>query len=144
MKRKLRELERSGGEGRNGESKSEGRGDERGEGTGQEASPKRGEAAARERDPAEAVGRFASESDGSTPGTFMLVVDGRAYIRSRAGLEVLRRLNGLWPLLYAFVAVPAPLRDRVYDFVARNRYRWFGRSDSCLMPTPDTADRFIR
>lgn len=79
----------------------------------------------------------------AAPDTFMLVRSGRIYMKSRAGLEVVRRLRGMWPLLYACIVVPGPLRDRVYDYIARNRYRWFGAYDHCMLLTPDNKDRFI-
>jgi predicted DCC family thiol-disulfide oxidoreductase YuxK len=77
------------------------------------------------------------------PDTFMLVRGSRIYVKSRAGLEVVRRLRAPWPLLYALIVIPRPLRDRVYDYIARNRYRWFGQYDSCMLPTPDNKERFI-
>ncbi|MDF2660979.1 MAG: hypothetical protein K0Q94_3770 [Paenibacillus sp.] len=80
----------------------------------------------------------------AVPDTFRLIRDGRVYIKSRAALEVARKLGGLWPVLYVFAAVPAPLRDFVYDTVARNRYRWFGRNESCLLPSPEVKDRFFK
>jgi predicted DCC family thiol-disulfide oxidoreductase YuxK len=67
----------------------------------------------------------------------------RVYDRSRAALEIARRLNGLWPLLYVFVIVPPFIRNLVYDWVSRNRYRWFGRRDECMIPTPELRARFI-
>jgi predicted DCC family thiol-disulfide oxidoreductase YuxK len=79
----------------------------------------------------------------NTLDSVVLVERDRVYSRSTAVLRILRRLNRLWPLLYAFVVVPRPLRDAVYDFVARNRYRWFGRRESCLMPTPENRKRFL-
>lgn len=76
--------------------------------------------------------------------TFVLVEGDRFYTRSTAALRLLRRLRGPWPLLYAGIAVPRPLRDAVYAFVAKRRYRWFGRSDACMMPTtPDLRRRFL-
>lgn len=82
--------------------------------------------------------------DGLRPAdTFLLVRGGKVYSKSRAGLEVIKSLSGVWPLLYMFIVVPAPLRDRVYDFIARRRYRWFGRNDRCLLPTGNNKDRFI-
>jgi predicted DCC family thiol-disulfide oxidoreductase YuxK len=77
------------------------------------------------------------------PDTFMLVRGDRIYMKSRAGLEVVKRLRGAWPLLYAFIVVPSPIRDKVYDYIARNRYRWFGRSDHCMLPSPENKDRFL-
>jgi len=73
----------------------------------------------------------------------LLVDGGRVYARSTAALRVARRLTGLWPLLYVFLAVPRPVRDAVYDWVARNRYRWFGRQDACRVPTPELRQRFL-
>lgn len=73
----------------------------------------------------------------------VLVERGRVYTRSAAALRIARRLTGAWPLLYALVAVPRPLRDAVYDWVARNRYRWFGREAACRMPTPELRRRFL-
>ena len=75
--------------------------------------------------------------------TMVLVEDGHVYTRSAAALRIARGLRFPWPLAYALIAVPAVLRDLVYDFVARHRYDWFGRSDRCLVPTPDMQHRFI-
>jgi predicted DCC family thiol-disulfide oxidoreductase YuxK len=77
------------------------------------------------------------------PDSMVLVQDGRIHTRSGAALRILRGLRFPWPLLYALVAVPAFIRDRVYDFVAARRYRWFGRRDVCLLPTPDVQKRFL-
>ncbi|MEQ9619730.1 MAG: thiol-disulfide oxidoreductase DCC family protein [Deltaproteobacteria bacterium] len=75
--------------------------------------------------------------------TFVLVEEENAYTRSTAALRALRRLGGLWGLLYGFIVIPAPLRDAVYDFIARNRYRWFGRKDECMVPGPGIKNRFL-
>lgn len=75
--------------------------------------------------------------------SFVLVEGGRCYQRSEGALRVARRLPGAWRLLYGFIILPAPLRDRLYDVVARNRYRWFGRRDTCRMPTPELQARFL-
>lgn len=117
-----------------------GRGD--GDG-GKERRPGRSEPA--ERQPAGAQAASGSERlRKPLPDTFMLVRGGKLYLKSQAALEVVRSLRGLWPLLYALIVVPAAVRDPVYDFVARHRYRWFGRHDSCLLPAPDHKDRFIQ
>lgn len=76
------------------------------------------------------------------PDSFTLLRNGRLYFKSRAALEVTRRLSGAWPLLYVGIIVPAPIRDAVYDWIARNRYRWFGRSEQCLLPAPEHRNRF--
>ena len=73
----------------------------------------------------------------------VLIENGQLYTRSAAALRVFRRLDAPWPLLYAFMAVPPPLRDWVYDRIASNRYQWFGTRDECRVPTPDLQDRFL-
>jgi predicted DCC family thiol-disulfide oxidoreductase YuxK len=78
------------------------------------------------------------------PDTVVLVEDGRVYFRSDAPLRVARRLTFPWPLAAVFLVVPRFLRDRIYDFVASHRYRWFGKQDTCLLPTPELQNRFLR
>lgn len=73
----------------------------------------------------------------------VLIEDGTAYQRSTAALRAARHLAAPWPLAYAFLVVPRPLRDVVYDYVARHRYDWFGKRDSCRMPTPELKARFL-
>lgn len=65
------------------------------------------------------------------------------YKRSRAALEIAKQLNGLWPLCYVAIIVPGFLRDLVYNMVARNRYKWFGKMDTCRVPTPEMRERFL-
>jgi predicted DCC family thiol-disulfide oxidoreductase YuxK len=77
------------------------------------------------------------------PDSLVLVENGRLFTRSTAALRVARGLRSPWPLAYLLVAVPRPVRDWVYDAVARNRYRWFGRRDVCMVPTPDLRARFL-
>jgi len=75
--------------------------------------------------------------------SLVLVEGDRYYTRSSAALRIARRLGGLWPLLYAFIVVPRFLRDAAYDVVARNRYHWFGKRDTCRVPTPELKSRFL-
>lgn len=75
--------------------------------------------------------------------TFVLIENGQAYTQSNAALRVVRKLHMLWPILYIFIAVPKPIRNAIYQWVARNRYRWFGRSSACMMPTPEIRHRFL-
>jgi predicted DCC family thiol-disulfide oxidoreductase YuxK len=77
------------------------------------------------------------------PDSIVLVEAGRAVTRSTAALRIARCLTFPWPLAYALVAVPRPLRDWIYDLVARRRYRWFGRREGCMIPTPALRARFI-
>ncbi|HSR66834.1 MAG TPA: DCC1-like thiol-disulfide oxidoreductase family protein [Acidobacteriota bacterium] len=65
------------------------------------------------------------------------------WARSAAALRIARRLRFPWPLLYAFVIVPRPLRDLLYRFIARNRYRWFGRKEQCWLPDDNWKQRFL-
>lgn len=73
----------------------------------------------------------------------LLLEDGKLYTHSTAALRVLRHLSGGWSWLYAFILVPKFLRDPVYDWVSRNRYRWFGQQESCMLPTPELKARFL-
>jgi predicted DCC family thiol-disulfide oxidoreductase YuxK len=73
----------------------------------------------------------------------ILIEHGRAYVRSAAALRIARRLRFPWPLAYGLIAVPRPLRDWFYDVVARNRYRWFGKRDVCLVAAPEIRSRFL-
>lgn len=75
--------------------------------------------------------------------TFILIDGEHCYQKSGGALRVTRYLRFPWPLLRVFLLVPAFLRDVVYDFVARNRYDWFGRLDHCPLPTPELSDRFL-
>ncbi len=74
----------------------------------------------------------------------LVVVEGdRVYTKSGAALRVARGLPGLWPLLWVFYVVPAVLRDAVYNAFAARRYRWFGRRDSCFVPSAEVRARFL-
>lgn len=77
------------------------------------------------------------------PDSIVLLEAKCAYVRSTAALRIARKLRFPWPLLYGFIIVPRPLRDRIYDWIARNRYRWFGRRDACMVPTPELRARFL-
>lgn len=77
------------------------------------------------------------------PQSVILKENNRYFIQSTASLRILKELSGLWPLLYALIAVPAPLRNLVYRFIATNRYRWFGKEESCFVPTPEIRSRFL-
>jgi predicted DCC family thiol-disulfide oxidoreductase YuxK len=72
-----------------------------------------------------------------------LVENNSVVFKSTAALRIARKLGALWPLLYAFIIVPRPLRDAAYSWIARNRYRWFGKRDACMVPAADVRSRFI-
>ena len=92
------------------------------------------------------LGRALQQRHGLDPDaltTFVVIdVDGAAT-RSTAVLRILRGLPAPWRWLYPLRAIPRPLRDALYGLVARNRYRWFGRRDTCLVPTPELRSRFL-
>lgn len=67
----------------------------------------------------------------------------KIYYKSRAALELSLHLDGLWFLLYIFALVPPVIRNWGYNFIAKNRYKWFGKTDTCWVMTKDLKDRFI-
>jgi len=73
----------------------------------------------------------------------LLVLDGRVYTELDAFIEITRRFGGAWRLTPLLYAVPRTLRDWLYNRIARNRYRWFGKREVCYLPTPDLAARFL-
>jgi predicted DCC family thiol-disulfide oxidoreductase YuxK len=75
--------------------------------------------------------------------SFILVEGGRVWQRSAACLQVARRMRFPWWLFYALVVIPRPLRNALYDYVARHRFGWFGRRETCMTPTPDLERRFL-
>lgn len=81
---------------------------------------------------------------GNSPDSLILLQDGQYFTRSSAALRVARSLSGLWPLLYGLIIIPPFLRDAVYNLIARNRYKWFGRQNACMMPTKELNDRFLK
>ncbi|ANJ72798.1 thiol-disulfide oxidoreductase DCC family protein [Ralstonia insidiosa] len=75
--------------------------------------------------------------------TVLFVRDGHAWRESAAVLRILHVLGWPWRLAWIGWLMPVPLRDALYRCVARNRYRWFGRSDTCILPPPGAAQRFL-
>lgn len=67
----------------------------------------------------------------------------QVYYKSRAALEITRNLGGLWPLLYIFIIIPSFLRNPIYDWIARNRYKWFGQKETCRLPTEKEKRKFL-
>jgi len=81
--------------------------------------------------------------DPSDAETFVFVSEGEVMIKSDAALALAKHLRGGWRFLRVFRYVPRPVRDWAYGIFARNRYRWFGRYDSCMVPSPEIRSRFI-
>ncbi len=77
------------------------------------------------------------------PDSIVLYENGKIYTRSTAALRVARKLCGAWPLLYIFMLIPSLIRNGAYNLIARNRYKWFGRSETCWMPKPEWKERFL-
>lgn len=77
------------------------------------------------------------------PESVILYEDGKVYDRTTAALKIARHLNGLWPLLYIFIVIPAFLRDPIYKLIAKNRYKWFGKQEACMVPSKEIRDRFL-
>ncbi len=75
--------------------------------------------------------------------TFLLLEQGHVYTKSTAALRVLKQLSGFWPFFYLGIVIPRPLRDALYDYIARRRYEWMGKADTCRVPTPADRDRFV-
>jgi predicted DCC family thiol-disulfide oxidoreductase YuxK len=73
----------------------------------------------------------------------VVIEGGRVWQESSAALRIARHLPGAWKLLRVFTVIPRPLRDAVYRLIARNRYRWFGKSETCWLPTPELKGRFL-
>lgn len=75
--------------------------------------------------------------------SMILLQDEIIYQRSDAALRISKELSGAWKLLYGFIIVPRFIRNAVYNFVARNRYKWFGKQEACMIPTPELKAKFI-
>jgi predicted DCC family thiol-disulfide oxidoreductase YuxK len=75
--------------------------------------------------------------------SFVLIEGDKAYTRSTAALRIAKLTGGFWKILYGLIIVPRFIRDAVYNLIARNRYRWFGKKEECMIPTPELRDRFL-
>ncbi|RXK58719.1 thiol-disulfide oxidoreductase DCC family protein [Lacibacter luteus] len=73
----------------------------------------------------------------------IFIEDGIAYRESTAALKVSRHLDGGWKLLYALIIIPTFIRDFVYKWIGRNRYKWFGKQESCMLPTAEQRSKFV-
>ena len=74
----------------------------------------------------------------------IILIDGeKHYEKSSAALRIAKYLSGAYPLLFGFMVVPKFIRNAVYDYIARNRYKWFGKKESCMIPTAKLKDKFL-
>jgi len=81
--------------------------------------------------------------DGGYRSSMIVIENGRLYVKSDAALRICTHLGAAWPMLALLRIVPRPIRDFVYEFVANNRYRWFGKRESCMLPRPEHRARFL-
>lgn len=81
--------------------------------------------------------------DTSKTDSIILIENDKAYIKSTAALRIARSMKGAYPLFFGFMIVPNFIRNWVYDFIARNRYKWYGRKDQCMIPTPELQAKFL-
>lgn len=75
--------------------------------------------------------------------TIILLENGKTYDRSTAALRIARRLSGVWPLLYIFIIIPPFIRDFLYELISKNRYRIWGKQESCMIPSAALKSKFL-
>lgn len=75
--------------------------------------------------------------------SIILIKDGKIYQKTDAIFEILYFSGGFWRILYIFKLIPDFLRNPIYNYIAKNRYRLFGKTDTCRIPTPDLRERFL-
>jgi predicted DCC family thiol-disulfide oxidoreductase YuxK len=75
--------------------------------------------------------------------SFIFIDHEKIYYRSSATLHVLAYLPAPWKFLYCLIIIPKFIRDWVYDIIAKNRYKWFGKKEACWIPNPELAERFL-
>ena len=87
--------------------------------------------------------KMATPVSKKVPDSVILFYQGKWYNRSSAALQVFKLLGLPWSLLFASIIFPVFLRDPVYNFISRNRYKWFGKRNECMLPAPGIKDRFL-
>lgn len=75
--------------------------------------------------------------------SIVLIKNGQSYLKSSAALRIAGLLDRPWPLLSVFLVVPRFIRDAVYDWIGNRRYRWWGRRESCWVPSESISKRFL-
>lgn len=75
--------------------------------------------------------------------SIILQVDSKFFIKSDAVIKIIKELRWYWRIFLIAKIFPLKLRDKLYDFIADHRYKWFGKKDSCMIPTNDVKSRFI-
>lgn len=82
--------------------------------------------------------------DPSETDSIILIDNDKCYVKSTAALHIIKSLSGGYPLLFGFLIVPAFFRNWVYDYVAKNRYKWYGKKESCMVPTEELKKKFLQ
>lgn len=75
--------------------------------------------------------------------SIVLIDNDQVSVKSSAALRIAKNLNQGYPFLFGFMIIPTFIRNGVYDFIAANRYKWFGKKESCMLPTPELRSRFL-
>ncbi|SHO63418.1 thiol-disulfide oxidoreductase DCC family protein [Algoriphagus zhangzhouensis] len=75
--------------------------------------------------------------------SIVLLENGKIFYKSTAALKIAKQLSGFWPALYPLVFFPQSLRDAVYDWIGKNRYKWFGKQNTCRLPSPEEQAKFL-
>ena len=75
--------------------------------------------------------------------SIICIENGKIYQKSNAILKIVKHLNGIWKISYGFIIIPKFIRDYVYIIIAKNRYRWFGKREVCMIPTKELQMRFL-
>ncbi|MFD0762019.1 thiol-disulfide oxidoreductase DCC family protein [Lutibacter aestuarii] len=75
--------------------------------------------------------------------SIILIEDTIVYEKSTAVLRIAKKLNNGFQLLYIFILIPKILRDKIYDYIAKNRYKWYGKKNTCMLPSKDLKSRFL-
>lgn len=87
--------------------------------------------------------QYIQQNTGTVPDSLILLYKGKLYFKSDAALKTASLLKGKWLLLTVGYIVPRAIRNVIYDIVARNRYKWYGKRDECMIPTPELNSRFL-
>ncbi|WP_312473132.1 thiol-disulfide oxidoreductase DCC family protein [Neobacillus sp.] len=75
--------------------------------------------------------------------SFVFIENERIFVKSTGALRVCRNLNGSWKMLSAFLVLPRFIRDFFYEIIVKNRYKWFGKKETCMLPLPEWKNRFL-
>ena len=75
--------------------------------------------------------------------SILFISNNKHFIKSTAALKIARRLSGGYPLFYGLMIIPTFLRNWVYDYIAKNRYKWYGKKESCMIPAKELKSKFL-